>query len=158
MRVVRQKYDQDVPPELVQQTLDRIAAQSVDAEVASARVNRRQRPAWFGIGLAAGLLLAFVGTWQFLGGGARQGELTANSTVEAITVRVPDPAASAGNCVRFLLESDTKFAYSTDGDAVEVRFLGSENLSDNMKQWLLDRSIQPPAAGAEMKLRFVRAA
>jgi hypothetical protein len=158
MRAVRQNYETDVPPELVQQTLDRIAAQTVDAPGTSGIGPRSRQPVWFGIGLAAGLALALLGAWPFLGGQPGAGRSAGTASSPAITVEVPDPARSAGNCVGFLLESNTRFAYVVDGDAIEVRFLGSDDLSANMKQWLLDRNIEPPAAGVEMTLRFVRSA
>jgi hypothetical protein len=171
MRKVRDAYEAEVSEEVVQQSLDRIAAQTVEANASSSIHEHRRRmirPAfnrslWFGLGLAAGVAAVSLLTERPIISGLPSQSLTATNEPETRgllrtqTVAVPDPAHAVRTCIAELTASRIPFSYQVSGAGAALEFAGTEQLSDAMITWLTDHGVVPPRVGEQMRLVFVRA-
>jgi hypothetical protein len=170
MEKVREAYEADISGAAVQQTLDRISAQTVlraDAfndvsNHAHRKAHRSFRPPlWFAFGLATGVAAAIALTLLplpslFPRSMTAVREKESNDSGPVRTVAVADPMRAARNCIAELLESGIPFSYRVSGDGAALRFTVSAQLSSGMKKWLTDHGVEPPEAGEEMNLVFVR--
>jgi hypothetical protein len=169
MKRTREAYETDISDQVVQQTVDRIVAQTVDAVVPGnisehprRRVRPLNRPLWFGMGLAAGVVAALLLTQlPFMSGffthsRMAPGGLQLYGVSRTQTVSVADPARAVRTCIAELIESGVPFSYRVTGDGMTLDFAGAEQLSDAMIKWLNDHGVEPPRAGEQIRLVFVR--
>jgi hypothetical protein len=170
MRKVRDAYEAEVSEEVVQQTLDRIAAQTTETKASNVHEHHRRmirpvfnRSMWFGLGLAAGVAAVSVLTQRPFISRSPSHSITATNEgepqglVRTQTVAVPDPAHAVRTCIAELTESGIPFSYHVTDAGVALEFAGTEQLSEAMITWLTDHGVVPPRVGERMRVVFLRA-
>jgi hypothetical protein len=165
MKNVRNTYQADVSEDGVQQTLDRIVAQTTGApdERKVLAFPKSRRPLWFAAGLSTGLaaaiaLFLFPATSSLF---ARHPPVQVSDNLAdgpLYRVAVPDAGRAARTCIAELLESGVPFTYRLTPGGPTLHFRGSKHLSAGMTKWLNDHGLEAPADGESIVLLFVQAA